>query len=58
MGRGFIFKRAGVLEKPLYFTFDTEAEGDAFAANLDKLLDRGIVPTQFLPAAPVRIRCS
>ncbi len=54
MGRGFIFKRAGVLEKPLYFTFDTEAEGDAFAANLDKLLDRGIVPTQFLPAAPVR----
>lgn len=50
----FIFKRAGVLEKPLYFTFDTEAEGDAFAANLDKLLDRGIVPTQFLPAALVR----
>jgi len=50
----FIFKRAGVLEKPLYFTFKVEAEGDAFAANLDKMLDRGIVPTHLLPAAPVR----
>lgn len=50
----YVFKRAGVLEKPLYFTFDDEAAGDAFAANLDKLLDRGIVPTQYLPAAPVK----
>lgn len=50
----YVFKRTGVLPKPLYFTFATEAEGDAFAANLDKLLAAGIVPTQYLLAAPVR----
>ena len=51
----YVFKRAGVLEKPLYLTFDSESEGDAVAANLDKLLARGIVPTQFLPTASVRV---
>lgn len=50
----YVFKRSGVLDKPLYFSFATEAEGDEFAANLDKLLARGIVPSQYLPAAPVR----
>lgn len=50
----YVFKRAGVLDKPLYFTFADEAEGDAFAANLDKLLARGIVPLQYQPAAPTR----
>ncbi|MFD1709049.1 site-specific integrase [Ottowia sp. GY511] len=47
----YVFKRAGVLDKPLYFTFTDEAEGDAFAANLDKLLASGIVPTQYQPTA-------
>lgn len=42
----FTFKKAGVLDKPLYLTFDTEAEGDAYAARLEALLDRGIVPTE------------
>lgn len=50
----YVFKRAGVLEKPLYLSFAVESEGDAVAANLDKLLARGIVPTQFLPSAPMR----
>lgn len=53
----YVFKRAGVLEKPLYLTFDSEEEGDAVATNLDKLLARGIVPTQFLPSAGVRLLC-
>ncbi len=43
----YTFKRAGVLESPIYLTFDTEVEGDAFAAKLDALLDRGIVPAEY-----------
>lgn len=41
----YTFKRSGVLDKPLYLTFPSEEEGDAYAAKLDALLDRGIVPT-------------
>lgn len=42
----YTFKRAGVLDKPIYMSFDDEAEGDKFAARLDALLARGIVPTE------------
>ncbi|UBQ43560.1 hypothetical protein [Comamonas thiooxydans] len=42
----YIFKRKGVLDKPLYLTFSTEAEGDAYAAKLEALLARGIVPLE------------
>jgi integrase len=42
----YTFKKAGVLAKPLYLTFDTEEEGDAYAKRLEVLLDRGIVPTE------------
>jgi len=42
----FTFKKAGVLDKPLYLTFATESEGDAYARKLESLLDRGIVPTE------------
>lgn len=45
-GWEYVFKRAGVLDKPLYMTFASEAEGDAYAARLEALLDRGIVPTE------------
>lgn len=45
----YIFKRAGVLPKPLYMTFDTEEEGDAYAARLEALLAKGIVPEDFQP---------
>lgn len=52
-GWEYVFKRAGVLDKPLYLTFKTEEEGDAFAARLEALLDRGIVPTEYVQAARV-----
>lgn len=45
----FVVKRAGLLEKPIYLTFDDEAEGDAYVARLERLLDRGIVPTEHEP---------
>lgn len=52
-GWEYVFKRAGVLEKPLYLTFASEEEGDAHAARLEKLLDRGIVPTEYKPAGRI-----
>lgn len=49
----YVFKKAGVLDRPLYLTFNTEAEGDAYAKKLEALLDRGIVPTEHIE--PVRV---
>lgn len=43
----YTFKRAGVLDKPIYLTFESEEEGDAYALKLEALLDHGIVPTEF-----------
>ncbi len=43
----YIVKRSGLLPKPLHLTFDTEAEGDAYVAKLEALLDKGIVPPDF-----------
>lgn len=40
----FIVRRKGLLPKPKSFTFATEAEGDAYCAQLEALLDQGIVP--------------
>ena len=48
----YTIKRAGVLERPLYLTFSSEAEGDTYCRNLEAMLDRGIVPAQH--TAPVR----
>lgn len=42
----YVFKRKGVLDKPLYLTFESEAEGDAYAERVEKLLDKGIVPVE------------
>lgn len=42
----YTFKRAGVLDKPLYLTFKSEEEGDLYASRLEALLERGIVPTE------------
>lgn len=42
----FVVKRKGVLDKPVYLTFADEAEGDAYCARLEALLDRGIVPDE------------
>lgn len=56
-GWEYVFKRAGVLDKPIYMTFADEAEGDAFAARLDALLARGIVPTELqAPNKPLNIQ--
>lgn len=43
-GWEYIIKRAKLLDKPIYLTFDDEVEGDAYVAKLEALLDRGIVP--------------
>lgn len=43
----FTIKRAGVLEKPIYLTFPDEEEGERFCANVEALLDKGIVPTEY-----------
>ena len=49
----FTFKRAGVLDKPLYLRFKSEAEGDEYARKLEALLDRGIVPTEYQRAPSI-----
>jgi len=50
----YTVKRAGVLPKPLYLTFTSEAEGDAYCRNLEALLDKGIIPADHVPTAVVR----
>lgn len=44
----YVFKRKGVLDGPIYFTFDTEEEGDCYAAKAESLLTQGIVPPEML----------
>ena len=44
----FCVKRSRVLPKPLYLSFDSEAEGDEYCARLEDLLDQGIVPDGLL----------
>lgn len=50
----FTVKRAGVLPRPIYLRFDSEAEGDAYVRNLEALLDRGIIPHDHQEASKVR----
>lgn len=47
-------KRAGVLPKPIYLTFKSEAEGDAYCRNLEALLDKGIIPADHQSTIGVR----
>lgn len=44
----FTVRRKNLLPKPLYLRFPTEQEGDDYVARLEQLLDRGIVPPEFL----------
>ena len=44
----YTFKKAGVLEKPLYLTFATEEEGDLQAARIDAQLSKGMTPYESL----------
>ncbi|WP_047237753.1 site-specific integrase [Chromobacterium subtsugae] len=48
----FIVRRKGLLPKPVSFTFDSEAEGDAYCARLEALLDRGIIPADLVDERP------
>ena len=43
----YTIKRAGLLPKPLYLSFDDEAEGDEYVRRVEALLDRGVVPEEF-----------
>lgn len=43
----YTVQRKDLLPKPITLTFDTEADGDAYCAHLEKLLDAGIVPEEF-----------
>lgn len=42
----FCFQRKGVLPQRVYFTFDTEAEGEAYAERAEEQLARGVVPPE------------
>lgn len=42
----FCFQKKGVLSSRVYFTFDTEAEGDAYAQIAEEALARGVVPPE------------
>lgn len=42
----YTIKRAGLLPRPLYFSFTDEAEGDEYVRRLEAQLDRGIVPDE------------
>lgn len=42
----FCFQKKGVLPSRVYFTFDTEAEGDAYAHIAEEALARGVVPPE------------
>ena len=43
----YTVKRAGLLPRPIYLTFDDEAEGDEYVRRVEALLDRGVVPDDF-----------
>lgn len=47
-GWEYIIKRAKLLDKPISQTFANEAEGDALAAKIEAMLDRGIVPHELI----------
>lgn len=43
----FVVKNKKHLPKPLYLTFENEADGDAYIEDLENLLSQGIVPEEF-----------
>ena len=49
-GWEYCVKRRRLLPRPIYLTFNSEAEGDAYIARLEQLLDSGYVPPEFLQA--------
>ena len=51
----YTIKRKSLLPKPIYLTFDDEAQGDAYVSNLEKLLDHGVVPEEFTQAKSPKV---
>jgi integrase len=47
----YVIKRSS-LPRPVYLSFDTEAEGDAYVARVEKLLDHGIIPEELQRVEP------
>lgn len=45
----FVIKKKGVLDKPLYLTFDSEAEGRLYCERVEALLAKGILPADYEP---------
>lgn len=43
----YIVKNKKLLPKPITLTFESEADGDAYIAELESLLSQGIVPIEF-----------
>ena len=43
----FRVTRKNVIDRPIYATFDSEAEGDLWAEKCEAMLDRGIIPPEF-----------
>ncbi len=44
----YIIKRKHLLPKPINLTFRDEAAGDAYVADLERLLEAGVVPSEFI----------
>jgi integrase len=49
----YIFKRAGLLPKPIYITYASREEGDKNAKVIEQLLDKGIVHPSLLAATKI-----
>lgn len=47
----YVFKRKGVLAEPVYRTFESESEGDRYAARVDEMLGKGVVPLEMRKGA-------
>jgi integrase len=47
----YVVKRKLLLKAPLYLSFESEAEGDAYVKKLEALLNKGIVPAEFQNSA-------
>jgi integrase len=44
----YVIKRSKLLPRPIHLSFSDEGEGDSYIDRLEALLDRGIVPDEFL----------
>lgn len=52
----YTVKRQGLLPRPVYLSFDSEAEGDVYVRQLEALLDRGVIPDGIIDARATDVR--